>query len=80
LTTARSWKEAKEIADREGTELVFHNFDTGTYGACSRSQVFGYFKDGIFIEYRCICVPAQFTIEEIEGKEKEFLKKNLEWE
>jgi hypothetical protein len=53
---ARSWQEAKEIAEKEGEELVFHNFETGEYGACSRMKRFGCFRHGEFIEERCICI------------------------
>jgi hypothetical protein len=79
MTAAKSWEEGKEIAEREGKELVFHNFDTGEYGACARSQNFGCFKEGKFIEQRCICMPATFSVEELEKKEKDFLKENPEW-
>lgn len=79
MAAAKSWKEGKEIAKKEGKELVFHNFDTGEYGACTRSQSFGCFKDGKFIEQRCICMPARYTEAELEQKEREFLKENPEW-
>ncbi len=77
--TARSWKEAKEIAEREEKELVFHDFDTGEYGACSRTQTFGCFKDGRFIEHRCICMPTKFSVDELVKKEEEFLTENPDW-
>lgn len=76
---AKSWKEAKTEAEREGTELVFHNFDTGEYGPCSRERAFGCFVKGKFIEQRCICIPAKFTVEELEEKEKKFLEENPGW-
>lgn len=76
---ATSWKEAKEIAEREGQELVFHNYDTREYGACPRDRSFGCFIKGEFVEQRCICMPAKFSPEELEKKEKDFLKENPEW-
>jgi hypothetical protein len=76
---AKSWREAKEKAEREGAELVFHNFDTGEFGTCSREQEFGCFVKGEFIEQRCICIPAKFTAEELEQKEKKFLEDNPGW-
>lgn len=76
---ATSWKEAREIAKREGQDLVFHNYDTGEYGACSHSQSFGCFVKGEFIEQRCICMPATHTPEELEEKEKKFLRENPGW-
>ncbi len=79
MSPAKSWKEAKEAAESEGTELVFHNFDTGEYGPCSRDQEFGCFVKGEFIEQRCICIPAKFTVEELEQKEKKFLEENPGW-
>ncbi|MBP1929053.1 hypothetical protein J2741_001600 [Methanolinea mesophila] len=80
MAAAKSWKEAKEVAEKEGEELVFHNFDTGEYGACSRSKSFGCFKHGEFVEERCICIPAKFSTAELEEKEKKFLLENPEWE
>lgn len=79
MPPAKSWKEAKEAAEREGSELVFHNFDTGEYGACSRQREFGIFSKGQFIEQRCICIPAKFTVTELEQKEKKFLEENPGW-
>jgi hypothetical protein len=79
VTTAKSWQEGKEIAEREGKELVFHNFDTGEYGACTRSQSFGCFKEGKFIEQRCICMPVRYSAAELEQKEREFLNENPDW-
>jgi hypothetical protein len=76
---AKSWKEAKTVAEQEGEELVFHNFDTGEYGACSRSKAFGCFEKGKFVEHRCICIPAKFSAEELEEKEKKFLEENPGW-
>jgi len=76
---ARSWREAKEIADREGAELVFHNYDTKEYGACSRDTTFGCFVKGEFVEERCICMPATFSSEELEKKEQAFLTENPDW-
>jgi len=79
MVAAKSWKEAKEIAEKEGEELVFHNFDTGEYGTCPRSKRFGCYRKGEFIEERCICIPAKFTTDELEEKEKKFLEENPEW-
>jgi hypothetical protein len=76
---AQSWREAKEIADREGAELVFHNYDTCEYGACSRDTTFGCFVKGEFVEQRCICMPARFSSEELEQKERVFLAENPGW-
>ena len=76
---AKSWKEAKAIAEREGEELVFHNYDTREYGACSRDKSFGCFVKGEFVEERCICIPAKFSPEELEKKEKDFLAENPGW-
>ena len=77
--TATSWKEAREIAKQEGQELVYHNYDTGEYGACSRSHSFGCFVKGEFIEQRCICMPATLSPAELEEKEKKFLRENPGW-
>jgi len=79
MTPAKSWKEGKDTAVREGKALVFHNFDTGEYGACSPSDRFGCFERGKFIEQRCICMPATLSPEEMEEKERKFLGENPEW-
>jgi hypothetical protein len=79
LMAAKSWKEAKETAEREGEELVFHNYDTREYGACSRDRSFGRFVKGEFVEQRCICMPAKFSPEELEKKERDFLTENPGW-
>jgi len=76
---ATSWKEAKEIAEREGEELVFHNYDTREFGACSRDRSFGCFVKGEFVEERCICMPAKYSPEELEKKERDFLAENPGW-
>lgn len=79
MDAAKSWREAKEIAGKEGHELVFHNFDTGEYGACPPSQSFGCFRAGEFIEERVICMPARFSADELEEKEQKFLAENPGW-
>ncbi len=33
----------------------------------------GSFREGVFIEHRCICMPAHLIPEELEAKEKKFL-------
>jgi hypothetical protein len=79
MAAATSWKEGKDCAEREGKELVFHNFDTGEYGTCSPSDRFGCFEKGKFIEQRCICMPATLSVDEMEQKERKFLEENPEW-
>jgi hypothetical protein len=34
---------------------------------------------GEFVEQRCICMPATHTPEELEEKEKKFLRENPGW-
>jgi len=79
IMVAKSWKEAKAIAEREGQELVYHNYDTGEYGGCQRDTSFGCFVKGEFIEQRCICMPATLSPEELEKKERDFLVENPGW-
>ena len=76
---ALSWKEAKECAAREGLIRVYHDCDTGINGACREGEIQGSFKEGIFLEHRCICMPAHLSPEELEAKEKKFLKNNPDW-
>ena len=75
----KSWKEAKAAAHREDLPLVFHDHDTGTYGACGHGESQGTFREGEFIEHRCICMPAAMSETELAGKEKKFLEENPDW-
>jgi hypothetical protein len=76
---AGSWREAREIARKEGKEQVYHDFDTNAYGVCTRTERQGHFSCGRFIEHRCICMPAAMSPEELEQKEKAFLQENPDW-
>ncbi len=76
---AGSWKEARECAVREGLPQVYHDCDAMTYGACRQGEVQGVFRNGVFMEHRCICMPAHLTPEELEAKEKKFLRENPDW-
>jgi hypothetical protein len=76
---AESWKEAKECAVREGLPQVYHDCDNKIYGACRQGEQQGTFKGGIFIEHRCICMPAHLHVEELEAKEKKFLEEHTGW-
>lgn len=73
---ARSWQEAKEIAEREGMELVFHDLDTDSYGACRRGERQGAFSCGKFVEHRTIALVADQTVNEIVEKERRFMEEN----
>lgn len=74
-----SWKDAKDCALREGRLLVFHDCDDDVYGACSEGEVQGVFRNGVFIEHRCICMPASLSAEELTAKEKRFREGNPDW-
>jgi len=76
---AISWREAKECAIREGLPLVYHDCDTGMFGACRDGDKQGSFKGGTFLEHRCICMPAHLSHEELETKEKKFHQDNPDW-
>jgi hypothetical protein len=76
---AISWKEAKECALREGLPHVYHDCDARIFGACREGEKQGSFKDGVFLEHRCICMPAHLSHEELEAKEKKFLSENPDW-
>lgn len=76
---ATSWKEAKECAAREGLPQVYHDCDADVYGACRQGERQGSFRNGVFVEHRCICMPANFNAEELEEKEKKFLRDNPDW-
>ena len=75
----RSWKEARESAEREGLPQVYHDCDEDRYGACRDNEAQGSFKGGVFIEHRCICMPAALSPEELEAKEKKFRAENPDW-
>jgi hypothetical protein len=68
---AISWREAKECAAREGLPQVYHDCDTGVYGACRPGETQGSFNEGIFLEHHGICMPAYLSPEELERKRKE---------
>lgn len=76
---AGSWQEARKIAQKEGKEMVFHDYDAGSYGVCVKSDRPGHFSCGRYVEHRCICMPAELNPEELEQKEKKFLEENPEW-
>lgn len=76
---AGSWKEAKECAAREALPLVYHDCDEKVFGACRHGELQGKFKSGVFIEHRCICMPAHLSAGELEAKEKRFLEENPGW-
>ena len=76
---AASWREAKECAARDGLVQVYHDCDEGVYGACRQGEKQGCFKGGVFIEHRCICMPAHLSAEELEEKEKKFIQENPNW-
>jgi hypothetical protein len=76
---ATCWKDAREHAERERLPQVFHDCDDNVYGACGQGEQQGSFKGGVFIEHRCICMPAHLSAEELEAKEKKFREENPDW-
>jgi hypothetical protein len=74
-----TWREAKECALREGLNRVYHDCDDNVFGACREGEQQGSFKNGVFIEHRCICMPAHLSAEELEEKEREFRSGNPDW-
>lgn len=76
---AESWKEAKECATREGHPMVYHDCDAGTYGSCRQGEPLGSFRAGVFVEHRCICMPATLSEEELYQKENAFREQNPDW-
>jgi hypothetical protein len=76
---AESWKDAKECATRDGLPVVYHDCDANCFGACRQDERQGSFKGGVFVEHRCICMPAKLSEEELAQKEKKFLMENPDW-
>lgn len=76
----QSWKEAKIEAEKDKCEIVYHDFDRAVYGACRPDQRQGHFSRGRFLEHHCICMPARFSVEELEEKERAFLEENPGWQ
>jgi len=76
---AKSWKEAKECAASEGHPFVYHDCDAETYGSCVQDEQQGSFRGGVFVEHRCICMPAILSEEELCQKEKAFREENPDW-
>ena len=76
---AISLREAKRCAAREGLPQVHHDCYADVYGTCEPGETHGSFREGNFIEHRCICMPAYLIPDEPEAKEKKFLKDNPDW-
>jgi hypothetical protein len=76
---AESWREAVEIARKEGKEQVYHDFDKKTYGICMKNEHPGHFSSGCYVEHLCICMSASLSPEELEQKENTFLSENPDW-
>jgi len=76
---AASWQEAREAAQKRNLPHVYHDCDTDTYGACRTGEQQGTFKNGIFIEHRCICMPAHLPVEDLIEKEQKFRAENPDW-
>jgi len=76
---AASWHEARALAQKQNLPQVYHDCDTGSYGACRTGEQQGSFKNGVFIEHRCICMPAHFSAEELAEKERKFRAENPDW-
>jgi hypothetical protein len=76
---AKSWRGAKECAVRDNLPQVYHDCDDDVYGACREGEQQGAFKKGIFIEHRCICMPASLNPREMDEKERKFLRENPDW-
>ncbi|MDI6719739.1 MAG: hypothetical protein QMD46_09030 [Methanomicrobiales archaeon] len=76
---AQSWEEAKEIAEKEGLELVYRDYDTGEYGAAKKNDLPGHFKVGAWIPHRVFSMPTSAGIDEIRKKEAEFLQEHPDW-
>jgi hypothetical protein len=74
-----SWKEAKEEAVKAGLPQVYHDCDADCFGACGQGEQQGTFNGGVFVEHRCICMPAHLSPEELEIKEKKFRLENPDW-
>jgi hypothetical protein len=70
---AESWKQAHEIAGRKNLDFVYHDYDTGHFGACAKDDLPGHFKAGAWIPHAVFSIKAGTPLEEIVAKEKEFL-------
>ena len=76
---ARSWKEAKELAAEKNRPCVYHNRESGEYGACTpegkrrRAVSSEGFRDD------CVCFPAGMNPEEMEVRERLFLEGDPGW-
>ena len=76
---AASWHEALALAKEKNLPQVYHDCDADTYGACRTGEPQGSFKAGVFIEHRCICIPAHLSPEELAEKERKFRAENPDW-
>lgn len=76
---AKSWAEAREIAAKENLEIVYHDYETGEYGASKSGDTPGHFKRGAWIPHKTIAMPATTSVEDLERKEQEFLSEHPDW-
>lgn len=76
---AENWELARQECAANGHAMMYHDYDTNTFGTCSKGGEPGHFEKGRFIEHRCICMPATMDPSEAEVKEKAFLAENPEW-
>ena len=76
---AGSWFEALALAREKNLPQVYHDCDTDIFGACHKDEPQGSFRNGIFSEHRCICMPATHSPEELAEKERKFRIENPDW-
>ncbi|ACL15535.1 hypothetical protein [Methanosphaerula palustris] len=76
---AENWEKAQQECTALGHELMYHDFDTDTFGTCKKGGEPGHFVQGRFVEHRCICMPATMDPQVAAEKEKAFLTENKDW-
>lgn len=76
---AENWKAAQQECAAQGHDLMYHDYDTSTFGTCRKGGEPGHFVRGRFVEHRCIFMPATIDPAEAETKEKAFLAENPDW-
>jgi len=78
---ATSYIGAKRIASKNGFEIVYHDFETGEYGACPRGQPQGHFDEvQRFHEHVCLYFPASMRAVDMEDAEDQKFADDPYWQ
>ena len=71
---ANTWKGAKAEATKMGVTVVYHDYDTGEYGAVPQGHPIGHHDEwGQFHKHNCLYLPAYLSSNRMYEKEQMYL-------